>query len=135
VRESRANCPSAEHATLARIRCTTLPEILGTSLDGLIEDALYRVLDKLHPQGPGLHQRSLFDPGLRRGKLSTARSTSTFRFSCNGNVRLASRPTRLADRRPTNSGFTRERVAGAPWSQAAAECSSCVLTAMRVAHF
>jgi len=41
--------PASEHATPAWIRRTALPDILGTRFDGLTEDALYRVLDKLHP--------------------------------------------------------------------------------------
>jgi hypothetical protein len=41
--------PTSEHATPAWIRRTALAEILGANFDALAEDALYRVLDKLHP--------------------------------------------------------------------------------------
>jgi len=41
--------PASEHATPAWIRRTALADILDISFDGLAEDALYRVLDKLHP--------------------------------------------------------------------------------------
>jgi len=58
--------PASEHATPAWIRRTALADILGTSFDGLAEDALYRVLDKLHPHRAAIeaalveHERSLF---------------------------------------------------------------------------
>jgi len=59
--------PASEHATPAWIRRTALADILGTSFDGLAEDALYRVLDKLHPHRPAIEaalverERSLFN--------------------------------------------------------------------------
>jgi transposase len=59
--------PASEHATPAWIRRTALADILGTSFDGLAEDALYRVLDKLHPHRAAIEaalverERSLFN--------------------------------------------------------------------------
>jgi hypothetical protein len=59
--------PASEHATPAWIRRTALPDILGTSFDGLVEDALYRILDKLHPHRAAIEaalierERSLFN--------------------------------------------------------------------------
>ena len=49
------------------IRRTALADILGTSFDGLAEDALYRVLDKLHPHRAAIEaalverERNLFN--------------------------------------------------------------------------
>ena len=42
--------PSSELAMPAWIRTTALPDILETDFEDLAEDALYRHLDKLHPQ-------------------------------------------------------------------------------------
>jgi transposase len=59
--------PASEHATPAWVRRTALADILGTSFDGLAEDALYRVLDKLHPHRAKIEaalverERSLFN--------------------------------------------------------------------------
>jgi transposase len=59
--------PASEHATPGWIRRTALADILGTSFDGLAEDALYRVLDKLHPHRAAIEaalverERSLFN--------------------------------------------------------------------------
>jgi transposase len=59
--------PASEHATPAWIRRTALPDIFGASFDGLTEDALYRVLDKLHPHRAAIEaalverERSLFN--------------------------------------------------------------------------
>src|SRR5271169_2576148 len=41
--------PAAEHAMPDWIRRTALADILGTDFEALVEDPLYRVLDKLHP--------------------------------------------------------------------------------------
>jgi transposase len=59
--------PASEHAMPAWIRRTALSDILGSSFDGLAEDALYRVLDKLHPHRAAIEaalverERSLFN--------------------------------------------------------------------------
>jgi hypothetical protein len=59
--------PASEHATPAWIRRTALADILGTSFDSLAEDALYRVLDKLHPHRAAIEaavverERNLFN--------------------------------------------------------------------------
>jgi transposase len=59
--------PASEHATPAWIRRTALADILGSNLDALAEDALYRVLDKLHPHRAAIEaalverERSLFN--------------------------------------------------------------------------
>jgi transposase len=59
--------PASEHATPAWIRRTALADILDTNFDGLAEDALYRVLDKLHPHRAAIEaalverERSLFN--------------------------------------------------------------------------
>jgi transposase len=59
--------PASEHAMPGWIRRTALADILGTSFDGLAEDALYRVLDKLHPHRAAIEAalveraRSLFN--------------------------------------------------------------------------
>ena len=41
--------PASEHAMPDWIRRTALADILGTNFEALVEDPLYRVLDKLHP--------------------------------------------------------------------------------------
>ncbi|MBV8132923.1 MAG: IS1634 family transposase, partial [Alphaproteobacteria bacterium] len=59
--------PASEHATPAWIRRTALADLLGADFDGLAEDALYRVLDKLHPHRAAIEaalverERSLFN--------------------------------------------------------------------------
>ncbi|MBV8573756.1 MAG: IS1634 family transposase, partial [Acetobacteraceae bacterium] len=59
--------PASEHAMPAWIRRTALAEILGHNFDGLVEDPLYRVLDKLHPHRAAIEaalverERSLFN--------------------------------------------------------------------------
>jgi transposase len=59
--------PASEHATPAWIRRTALADILGSNFDGLVEDALYRVLDKLHPHRAAIEaalverERNLFN--------------------------------------------------------------------------
>jgi len=59
--------PASEHATPAWIRRTALADLVGTNFDGLAEDALYRVLDKLHPHRAAIEaalverERSLFN--------------------------------------------------------------------------
>jgi transposase len=59
--------PASEHATPAWIRRTALADILATNFDALAEDALYRVLDKLHPHRAAIEaalverERSLFN--------------------------------------------------------------------------
>jgi transposase len=59
--------PASEHATPPWIRRTALADIFGTNFDGLSEDALYRVLDKLHPHRAAIEaalverERSLFN--------------------------------------------------------------------------
>jgi hypothetical protein len=50
---SRLVHPSSELAMPAWIRTTALPDILETDFENLAEDALYRHLDKLHPQRAG----------------------------------------------------------------------------------
>lgn len=64
--------PASELAMPAWIRTTALPDILGTDFENLAEDALYRHLDKLHPQRVAIEsalaerERTLFslDPTL-----------------------------------------------------------------------
>jgi transposase len=64
--------PSSELAMPAWIRTTALPDILETDFENLAEDALYRQLDKLHPQRVAIEsalaerERTLFslDPTL-----------------------------------------------------------------------
>jgi transposase len=46
---NRLLCPRSEHAMPDWIRSTALADILGTDFSGLEEDALYRNLDRLHP--------------------------------------------------------------------------------------
>jgi transposase len=59
--------PASEHATPAWIRRTALADILGANFDSLGEDALYRILDKLHPHRAAIEaalverERSLFN--------------------------------------------------------------------------
>ena len=59
--------PASEHATPQWIRRTALADILGTKFDALAEDALYRVLDKLHPHRAAIEaalverERNLFN--------------------------------------------------------------------------
>ena len=59
--------PASEHATPPWIRRTALADILATNFDALAEDALYRVLDKLHPHRAAIEaalverERSLFN--------------------------------------------------------------------------
>ena len=59
--------PASEHATPAWIRRTALADILGANFDALAADALYRVLDKLHPHRAAIEaalverERNLFN--------------------------------------------------------------------------
>jgi transposase len=59
--------PAAEHAMPDWIRRTALADILGTDFEALVEDPLYRVLDKLHPHRAAIEaalverERSLFN--------------------------------------------------------------------------
>jgi transposase len=59
--------PAAEHAMPDWIRRTALADILGTNFEALVEDPLYRVLDKLHPHRAAIEaalverERSLFN--------------------------------------------------------------------------
>ena len=59
--------PAAEHAMPDWIRRTALADILGTDFEALVEDPLYRVLDKLHPHRAAIEAalvergRSLFN--------------------------------------------------------------------------
>jgi hypothetical protein len=59
--------PAAEHAIPQWVRRTALADILGISFDALAEDALYRVLDKLHPHRAAIEaalverERNLFN--------------------------------------------------------------------------
>ena len=46
---NRLLCPRSEHAMPDWIRSTALADILGTDFSGLEDDALYRNLDRLHP--------------------------------------------------------------------------------------
>lgn len=48
--------PASEHAMPDWIRRTALGDILGASFEGLTEDALYRNLDRLHPQREGIER-------------------------------------------------------------------------------
>jgi transposase len=50
--------PASEHAMPDWIRRTALGDILGSSVEGLVDDALYRNLDRLHPQ------RAVIEQGL-----------------------------------------------------------------------
>ena len=48
--------PAAEHAMPDWIRRTALADILGTDFTGLSDEALYRNLDRLHPQRARIEQ-------------------------------------------------------------------------------
>jgi transposase len=64
---NRLIAPSSEHAMPDWIRRTALADILDVDFDGLEEDPLYQVLDKLHPHRAAIEaalvsrERSLFD--------------------------------------------------------------------------
>jgi transposase len=64
---NRLIAPCSEHAMPDWIRRTALADILGVDFDGLAEDPLYVVLDKLHPHRAVIEaalvarERSLFD--------------------------------------------------------------------------
>ena len=64
---NRLIAPASEHAMPDWIRRTALADILGAGFDGLAEDPLYEVLDKLHPHRAAIEaalvarERSLFD--------------------------------------------------------------------------
>lgn len=64
---NRLIAPASEHAMPAWIRRTALADILGVDFDGLEEDPLYEVLDKLYPHRAAIEaalvarERSLFD--------------------------------------------------------------------------
>jgi len=59
--------PASEHAMPAWIRATALEDILGVDFESLADDALYRNLDRLHPQRAVIEaalverERSLFN--------------------------------------------------------------------------
>ena len=59
--------PASEHAMPAWIRATALEDILGVDFKSLTDDALYRNLERLHPQRVAIEaglverERSLFD--------------------------------------------------------------------------
>lgn len=48
--------PAAEHAMPGWLRTTALDDILGTGFDDLADDALYRNLDRLHPNRAAIEQ-------------------------------------------------------------------------------
>src|SRR5213594_657205 len=64
---NRLICPSSEHAMPDWIRRTALGDILGVDFDGLEEDPLYQILDKLHPHRAAIEaklvarERTLFN--------------------------------------------------------------------------
>jgi transposase len=64
---NRLIAPSSEHAMPAWVRRTALADILGVDFEGLDEQPLYRVLDKLHPHRAAIEaelvtrERSLFN--------------------------------------------------------------------------
>jgi transposase len=64
---NRLIAPCSEHAMPQWIRRTALADILGADFDGLAEDPLYEVLDKLYPHRAAIetalvaHERSLFN--------------------------------------------------------------------------
>jgi transposase len=64
---NRLIAPASEHAMPDWIRRTALADILDADFDGLEEDPLYQVLDKLHPHRAAIQtalvarERSLFD--------------------------------------------------------------------------
>jgi hypothetical protein len=64
---NRLIAPSSEHAMPDWMRRTALADILGVDFDGLEEDPLYLVLDKLHPHRAAIEaalvarERNLFN--------------------------------------------------------------------------
>lgn len=64
---NRLIAPSSEHAMPDWVRRTALADILGVDFDGLEEDRLYQVLDKLHPHRAAIEaelvkrERNLFN--------------------------------------------------------------------------
>jgi transposase len=64
---NRLIAPSSEHAMPDWVRRTALADILGVEFDGLEEDRLYQVLDKLHPHRAAIEaelvkrERNLFN--------------------------------------------------------------------------
>src|SRR6266699_5435196 len=64
---NRLIAPSAEHAMPDWIRRTALADMLGVDFDGLEEDPLYQILDKLHPHRAAIEaklvarERTLFN--------------------------------------------------------------------------
>ncbi len=64
---NRLIAPSSEHAMPDWIRRTALADILGVDFDGLEEDPLYQILDKLHPHRAAIEaklvarERTLFN--------------------------------------------------------------------------
>src|SRR3990172_2523852 len=64
---NRFIAPSSEHAMPDWIRRTALPDILGTDLASVYDEALYRNLDQLHPhrvaieRGLAERERTLFN--------------------------------------------------------------------------
>jgi hypothetical protein len=64
---NRLIAPCSEHAMPGWIRRTALADIFGVDFEGLAEDPLYQVLDKLHPQRAAIEtalvarERSLFN--------------------------------------------------------------------------
>jgi transposase len=64
---NRLIAPSSEHAMPDWVRRTALADILGVDFDGLEEDPLYQILDKLHPHRAAIEaelvarERSLFN--------------------------------------------------------------------------
>ncbi len=53
---NRLVCPASEHAMPDWIRRTALGDMLGTDFAALADDALYRNLDRLHPQRARIEQ-------------------------------------------------------------------------------
>ena len=64
---NRLIAPCSEHAMPDWIRRTALADILDVDFEGLAEDPLYQVLDKLHPHRAAIEaalvarERSLFN--------------------------------------------------------------------------
>ena len=64
---NRLISPASEHAMPDWIRRTALADLLGRDFTGLADDALYRNLDRLHPQRPAIEralaarERTLFN--------------------------------------------------------------------------
>src|SRR5437879_3120337 len=64
---NRLIAPASEHAMPDWIRRTALADILGVDFDGLEEDPLYQILDKLHPHRAAIEaklvarERTLFN--------------------------------------------------------------------------